>query len=206
MHEVGWVWKDEVDGRVFFDSDILDVIASKSTEIALAQSRERYRHLVDRAPIAIWILVACVCRYANAAASERFGSSRPALAGRPVSELFADPGLCSILARGYDGDRPVSFAARPSLVRRGVRGCARVEISGVAFEQGSQSAWQVVIAELESAICGRPRPTSSGWTSSRRSSSAAGGWSASRPCCAGAARAAAWFRLPSSSRSPKRPA
>lgn len=149
MHEVAWVWTDDVDGRIFFDSYILDVTAGKTTEIALAQSRERHRHLVDRAPIAILIIVGGVCRYANTAASKLLGSSRVALDGRRVNALFADPGLCSILARGYDGDRPVSFAARPSLVRRGERGCGRVEISGVAFEEDGSSAWQVVIADLE---------------------------------------------------------
>lgn len=119
MHEVGWVWTDEVDRSIYFDSYIIDVTASKSTEIALAQSRERYRHLVERAPVGILILVGGVCRYANAAAIELIGAERAQIEGRRVGDIFADPGLCTILARGDGGDRTVSFAARPSLVRRG---------------------------------------------------------------------------------------
>ena len=44
MREVAWVVRDDVLERTNFDSYILDITDQKKAEIALTESRERYRN------------------------------------------------------------------------------------------------------------------------------------------------------------------
>lgn len=88
MREVAWVVKDEELGLTSFDSYILDITEQKSAELALRESEERYRRLIEAAPVAILICTGGSCVYANPRAIRLLGGERPSdLSGRSLTDL-----------------------------------------------------------------------------------------------------------------------
>lgn len=76
------------DGSIVWDGFAIDVTGQKRSEVALQQSEERFRQLVEMAPEAIFIRTRDQISYVNAAAVRLFGASGPeALVGVSMLEL-----------------------------------------------------------------------------------------------------------------------
>jgi diguanylate cyclase (GGDEF)-like protein/PAS domain S-box-containing protein len=149
MREVAWVVEDEDRERVSFDSYILDITATKRSELALRESNERHRRLLEAAPIGILGLVGGRCLIANPQAVRLLGGAdAAALEGARLGELLMGPDVARLVADlealersgGQLAAREVSYVRRDGLA-------VDLEVSAVA-SGGERPELQVVLADL----------------------------------------------------------
>jgi PAS domain S-box-containing protein len=122
-------------------------------ECRLAEAEERYRSLVELAPIGIAQHVNGVIEYANAELARIHGLSSPrALVGRSVAELVHPIEFDRIRARiaqlaaGPGKDEPRVFR-----VRRANGAEAEVEVHAVSIRQGGRLITQAVVRDVTEA-------------------------------------------------------
>jgi PAS domain S-box-containing protein len=150
MREVAWVVEDEPSGRTWFDSYILDITEEKRAAAALAESNERYRRLIDGAPVAILIYRGQRCAYANPAALALLGTRTPRqMLGRCLFDLALGSSrrqLADIVAKAGGEGSP----AKPQeLVCRRVDGRGvPVELSVAAILEAEGPALQLVLVDV----------------------------------------------------------
>ncbi len=150
MREVAWVARDDALGRTSLDSYILDITDQKNIEIALTESRERYRTLIEAAPVAILIYAGERCVYANPRAVRLLRGSRPEdVQGRNLLDLFPAGEAAELRARlaslvgGADG-----MAAREVTLIRLDGERVAAEASAVAVLERGGPAIQLVLVDL----------------------------------------------------------
>jgi diguanylate cyclase (GGDEF)-like protein/PAS domain S-box-containing protein len=150
MREVAWVVEDETSGRTWLDSYILDITAEKRAAAALAESNERYRRLIEGAPVAILIYRGQRCAYVNPAGLALLGARVPAqMLGRSLFDLALGSSrhlLADMVAK-------VAGEGGPSTTRELV--CRRVdgrgvpvELSAAAILEAGEPALQLVLVDL----------------------------------------------------------
>ena len=147
LREVAWVVEDPLAGSVAFDSYILDITEQKQTELALRASEDRYRRLLDSAPVAILIFGQGRCSYANAAALRLLGTSAAHIQGMRLARL----------ACAADAERMQAYVTRlpagspRSLELACVRpdgGTVLVEATAVALDEAAAPTIQLVLTDL----------------------------------------------------------
>lgn len=150
MREVAWVVEDPARGLTHFDSYIHDISEAKRAELALRESEERHRRLLEAAPVAILSLVDGSCAYANPQAVQLLGGSGPAdLAGRSLLELLKGADIARLVGDLRRIERSgVQLPAREvSCVRRdGIP--LDLEVSAVSTPTAGQAEMQVVLTDL----------------------------------------------------------
>jgi PAS domain S-box-containing protein len=149
MREVAWVVEDR-SGRVSFDGYIIDITEQKRTELALRESEERYRSLVEAAPVGIVAIAEGQCSYGNPAAVQLLGGSTVRdLLGQEVGCLLGPDGW-----RALQADL-VALAGGPGCTPPRELSCPRadgtaavVEASAVVMTWGEARAAQLVLVDL----------------------------------------------------------
>ena len=151
VREVAWAVEDRPAGRVYFDSYIVDITALKRNEQALRESEERYRRLIEGAPVAILIYRKGRCVYANPSARRLLGArDAKALLGRRLLDLPDGPDRERLLRDRVRSLRDgCQASASTELVCRRLDGrTAVVEASMAQIREGGAPALQLVLADI----------------------------------------------------------
>ena len=151
VREVAWAVEDRPAGRVYFDSYIVDITALKRNEQALRESEERYRRLIEGAPVAILIYRKGRCVYANPSARRLLGArDAKALLGRRLLDLPDGPDRERLLRDRVRSLRDgCQASASTELVCRRLDGrTAVVEASMARIREGGAPALQLVLADI----------------------------------------------------------
>lgn len=148
MREVAWVVTDDAQ-QACFDSYIIDITEPKRVEIALTESRERYRSLVESAPVAIMIVDGVRCTYANPQAVRLLGGAcADDIQGRGIED-FVEVAEASRLAAAFAG---LAIGSRMPAHELHCRRCdgalTPVEVSAVAVAEHGQPRVHVVLLDL----------------------------------------------------------
>lgn len=150
IEEVGWVTRDPGTGRVTLDGCLIDRTRLKRAEAALRESEERYRRLVEAAPVAILTYTGWRCSYANPRAVRLLrGGSAESLLGRPIADLI-EPAAFETMRRDLAVWR--QGTGEPPSWELTCRRCDGtlfpVEASAVETQGGEQPAVQLVLVDL----------------------------------------------------------
>lgn len=142
-------WRD-ASGRKFLGAMTVDITERVRAEVALRESEERYRRLVEVSPDAIIISRENRCIFANRAAIELFGARAQAdLLGKSAADLF-HPDFHAIIARRMQRLRETMQPA-PLLEERIVRldGAVRdVEVAATPLSDKDGITTLVVLHDI----------------------------------------------------------
>ena len=151
VREVAWAVRDPASGRVWLDDCMIDVTEEKRTEAALRESNDRYRQLIEGAPVAILIYREGRCVYANPAALALLGAADAgAMLGRRLTDLVEAPGRQRRAAASAALAATTAAAGGPRelLCRRLDGHRVWVEVSAAEIVQGGAPALQLVLVDL----------------------------------------------------------
>lgn len=141
---------DEHGEVVRIASVIEDITDHKAADLALRESEERYRRLVEASPDAIFVHQERRIVYANAASARLFGATDVSqLLGRPVWDVL-DPSIHALVAPRLDAlDRNGSVSPRFPIKTRTLAGEIRdVEVSATATVFDSRPAIQAMMRDV----------------------------------------------------------
>jgi diguanylate cyclase (GGDEF)-like protein/PAS domain S-box-containing protein len=152
MREVAWVVEDPARRLTYFDSYIHDISEAKRAELALRESEERHRRLLEAAPVAILSLVAGACSYANPQAVRLLGGrSQAELLGRPLARMLHGADVARLVSdlRRIEG-RGAQLPAREVSCTRQDGVPLDLEVSAVSTPAptAAQGEVQVVLTDL----------------------------------------------------------
>jgi diguanylate cyclase (GGDEF)-like protein/PAS domain S-box-containing protein len=138
------------DGTVVWDGVSIDITDLKETERALRESEQRYRGLVEAAPIAIVIHHRTRIRFANAKALQLFGARSLAdLDGRSILSLVHPEDRALAAARVRRLREEGGFAEPREIRVTRLDGTAvDVESTAVAITEHGEPAVQVVLVDI----------------------------------------------------------
>ncbi|MFO1071697.1 MAG: EAL domain-containing protein [Geminicoccaceae bacterium] len=157
MQEIGWTVRDGSGAACWLDSCVLATATwaggpqADGPELGEGEPREgnRYRQLIEAAPVPMLVYVEGRCIYANPAALELLGAvERGTMLGRRLEELVEAPGraqreetLAALAHGGGDGPREI-------LCRRFDGRRIWVEASAATITEGGAPALQLVLVDL----------------------------------------------------------
>lgn len=137
----------EVGGLLFTVRDVSDRVAA---EQALERSERRYRELLEQSPDAVFINVAGVVRFANAAGAELYGvADALELVGRSLAELVPAEDAAEVLRRTHDTGNPLGTQTRAEERILRADGSVRpVEVSRATVTFDGEAAALVVLRDI----------------------------------------------------------